>query len=63
MGNVNEASLAEIWNGPRYRELRRRMHSGDLPECCKGCAVLVGNPHYRKPGDPPPGDERDVDSL
>jgi radical SAM protein with 4Fe4S-binding SPASM domain len=62
MGNVNASSFAEIWNGPRYRELRRRMHSGDLPECCKGCAVLVGNPHYRKPGDPPPEDETTPES-
>jgi hypothetical protein len=61
MGNVNATPLAEIWNGPRYRELRRRMHTGDLPECCKGCSVLISNPYYRKPGEPvPPGDPETV---
>jgi radical SAM protein with 4Fe4S-binding SPASM domain len=63
MGNVNESSLAEIWNGPRYRALRGRMQSGDLPECCRDCSVLVGNPYYRRPGEAPPGDEREVESL
>jgi radical SAM protein with 4Fe4S-binding SPASM domain len=59
MGNVNQSSLAEIWNGPEYRELRRRMQSGDLHECCRNCTVLVGNPHYRAPDEPSPG-ERDA---
>ncbi len=56
MGNMHEQSFGEIWNGEKYRDLRRRMHSGDLPECCKGCAVLEGTPFYRKPGDPSPGE-------
>ncbi len=30
LGNTNEHSLDEIWNGPAYRELRRRNASGDL---------------------------------
>jgi len=59
MGNANDSSLAEIWNGPKYRELRRRMQSGDLPDCCRDCTVLVGNPHYRRPDEPSPG-ERDL---
>jgi radical SAM protein with 4Fe4S-binding SPASM domain len=28
MGNVNEATLAEIWNGEKYREFRENMISG-----------------------------------
>lgn len=63
MGNVNEAPLAEIWNGPRYRELRHRMQTGDLPECCRNCSVLVGNPYYRRPGDPPPGDDVEAETV
>ena len=54
MGNINEQPFDEIWNGARYRELRRRMQTGDLPECCKGCGVLVGTPYYHEPGAPVP---------
>ena len=48
MGNVNEQSMKEIWNGERYREFRRRMHTKDYPEVCKTCDVLVANPHFDK---------------
>jgi MoaA/NifB/PqqE/SkfB family radical SAM enzyme len=30
LGNTNTSSIAEIWNGPAYRELRERHLSGDL---------------------------------
>lgn len=30
LGNTNEKSLAEIWNGEAYRDLRRNMASNDL---------------------------------
>lgn len=40
MGNVFETPFAEIWRGPRYRELRRRMLQGraGMPVCgtCRG---------------------------
>ena len=29
LGNVNEASLLEIWNGSAYRQLRRQL-AGDV---------------------------------
>lgn len=48
MGNVHEQPLAEIWNGPKYREFRRRMHAKDYPEVCRGCDVLVASPHFDK---------------
>ena len=48
MGNVNEQSIEQIWNGPKYREFRRRMHARDYPEVCRGCDVLVANPHFDK---------------
>jgi radical SAM protein with 4Fe4S-binding SPASM domain len=56
MGNIHEQPFEEIWNGAPYRELRRRMHSGDLPECCRDCGVLIGTPYYRRPGEPVPPD-------
>jgi radical SAM protein with 4Fe4S-binding SPASM domain len=55
MGNLHERSPAEIWNGPEYQDLRQRMQTGDLPECCKTCAVLIGTEHYRTPDQPAPG--------
>ena len=48
MGNVNEQSMAEIWNGERYREFRRRMNEKDYPDVCRGCDVLTANPHFDK---------------
>ena len=42
MGNLNENTLEEIWNGPRYVEFRRLLSgvSDNLekePELCKSC--------------------------
>ncbi|MCB9899236.1 MAG: SPASM domain-containing protein [Planctomycetes bacterium] len=54
MGNVLETSFDEVWNGPAYREFRRRMHSGEYPDVCSTCLVLTGNPHFpadRRAGD------------
>ena len=48
MGNVNERPMAEIWNGDKYREFRRRMHEKDYPDVCSTCDVLVANPHFDK---------------
>lgn len=48
MGNVNEQSMTEIWNGEKYREFRRRMNARDYPEVCSTCDVLVANPHFDK---------------
>ena len=49
MGNVKEQSIEEIWNGPKYREFRRRMFAGDYHAVCRGCNVLTGNPKFRMP--------------
>ena len=37
MGNVSQSSLREVWNGPAYQDLRRRLVSGlnSLPLCHK----------------------------
>jgi radical SAM protein with 4Fe4S-binding SPASM domain len=39
MGNVFEQSFAEIWNSPKYRELRRRIKNHELYEFCKKCYI------------------------
>jgi|GEM_PF-2401973 len=46
MGNVNTQPIEEIWNGPEYQELRRRVNSDDPPEVCKHCPVykIESNP-------------------
>lgn len=49
MGDLRHQSLADVWNGGPWRNLRRRMHSGDLPAPCRDCGVLKGHPFYRPP--------------
>ena len=46
MGNVLHEDFESIWNGPRYREFRRRMFAGDYPEVCRTCVVLTGPAHF-----------------
>jgi len=45
MGNIRETSLAQIWNGPAYRELRRQMLARN-PEgvhpVCQRCYIFTG---------------------
>jgi radical SAM protein with 4Fe4S-binding SPASM domain len=42
MGNVQTASLAEIWNSPRYRASRRSFkHPTDLDVPCASCSGLL----------------------
>lgn len=38
IGNINEKTILEIWNGERYREIRAMHDSGDVTDStCKGC--------------------------
>ena len=40
LGNVFEASLAEIWSGPKYSGFREQLQTETPPKCCRGCGVL-----------------------
>ena len=46
MGNVLQEDFESVWNGPRYREFRRRMFAGDYPQVCRTCVVLTGPAHF-----------------
>jgi len=40
MGNVNEQTVMEIWNSPRWQEMRRRLLAGErdrYPQTCRSC--------------------------
>ncbi|OFV67074.1 MAG: Radical SAM domain protein [Candidatus Syntrophoarchaeum butanivorans] len=39
LGNVFEASFKEIWRGAKYKELRRKIRRGEVPEPCKNCCL------------------------
>lgn len=39
MGNVFHQPFRDIWHGPSYTELRRKMRRGETPEYCVGCPV------------------------
>jgi radical SAM protein with 4Fe4S-binding SPASM domain len=53
MGNVHERSVPEIWNGEKYRRFRQRMMTGDYPDACARCNVLLSNPHFSARGSAP----------
>lgn len=40
LGNIFEQDFMEIWNGPKYRELRQGFITGSLTEYCRGCLYL-----------------------
>jgi radical SAM protein with 4Fe4S-binding SPASM domain len=46
MGNINDTPLSEIWNGEKYRKLRKAIATfgllEELPETCKKCTVYSG---------------------
>ncbi|GAB6126602.1 radical SAM/SPASM domain-containing protein [Humidesulfovibrio idahonensis] len=44
VGNLNERTLGEIWNGPQLAELRRRMTTyGEFPKTCVNCLSSLGS--------------------
>jgi len=42
LGNLNQKSFEEIWNGPESQDLRRGMLTQDLPSLCRGCSFVSG---------------------
>lgn len=42
LGNVFAQDFDDVWNGEPARKLRAAMHSGDVPNVCKGCLVREG---------------------
>jgi MoaA/NifB/PqqE/SkfB family radical SAM enzyme len=44
IGNLNEASLQEIWNAEALVQLRRSFQQGELPAACQNqlCPVVLG---------------------
>jgi len=40
LGNVNEQSFEEVWNGPKYQELRRQLITGELGPNCRHCPAM-----------------------
>jgi hypothetical protein len=44
IGNLDEASIPEIWNSERLQELRASFRDGILPEPCHGqsCPPVLG---------------------
>ncbi|MFQ6135791.1 MAG: radical SAM/SPASM domain-containing protein [Candidatus Hydrothermarchaeales archaeon] len=39
LGNVFEDKFGKIWNGKKYRSLRRRLLGPNPPQYCRGCGV------------------------
>lgn len=52
LGNLNDMSFKQIWNGQLYRQVRRTIHSGHPPEPCARCTmeygITGGDPAYLK---------------
>lgn len=39
VGNLNEQTLDEIWNGPRFADFRARVNSPNPPAPCRNCGM------------------------
>jgi radical SAM protein with 4Fe4S-binding SPASM domain len=37
LGNINNNTINEIWNGEKYNDFRFKFYSADPYECCRGC--------------------------
>lgn len=44
IGNLNESSMEEIWNGASYRDFRLKVNSNSSPSPCRSCTYM------RRPG-------------
>lgn len=41
MGNLNKESFEDVWNGPRYRRLRKTVNSDTPPTVCAACVQRI----------------------
>jgi MoaA/NifB/PqqE/SkfB family radical SAM enzyme len=48
MGEMAAQSFDEIWNGERYRLLRRALKNGEFPECCSLCIAENRANHFNQ---------------
>ncbi|MBI4879786.1 MAG: radical SAM protein [Planctomycetes bacterium] len=48
MGDARSERFAEIWNGEKFQEFRRRMFAADYPAVCRDCYILVGNQNFQR---------------
>lgn len=39
MGNIFQTSFPKIWNGAKYKTLRKMVHEGKTPAACKYCTI------------------------
>lgn len=58
IGNIADASLAEIWRGGGYQALRRDFAAGRPPKLCQGCVVVTGDKYLLRRDGPDDGDQR-----
>lgn len=40
MGNVFNEGFKKIWNGEKYKDLRRKIRKNKVPEACNGCPIF-----------------------
>jgi MoaA/NifB/PqqE/SkfB family radical SAM enzyme len=50
-GNTRDTSLAEIWNGPKYQQMRAEFLAGDYETACREdiCPMLTGESRMGEP--------------
>ncbi len=48
MGNLEQQSWPEIWNGEVYRQLRRELSQGAVPESCRLCLAEGRCSHFNE---------------
>jgi len=44
LGNANDRTIADIWNGEKYNDFRTKFRSSEPYECCSGCVFLQNLP-------------------
>ena len=40
LGNLNESTFSELWNGPKAQEMRRAFLKEDEPTECRMCPLI-----------------------